>query len=150
MPILALLPFIDRNFEEKFAVLRKGPEGKGGYMTVKQALEDGAVVLRYGYVIDFYSSSALRLEGRVIKESPETICGGLHDGFGIGSFPPILTTPHHSAFINHIFTFLGIGLSLYIIANIYTWVSNDAVIKNTVKCKFCRKRISEKVCLFIM
>ena len=61
----------------------------------------------------------------------------------------LLTTPlPHSAFINHIFSFLGIGLSLYIIANIYTWVSNDAVIKNTVKCKFCRKRISEKVCLF--
>ena len=51
MPILALLPFIDRNFEEKFAVLRRGSEGKGGYMTVKQALEDGAVVLRYGYVM---------------------------------------------------------------------------------------------------
>ena len=53
MPILALLPFIDRNFEEKFAVLRGGPEGKRGYMTVKQALEDGAVVLRYGYVMPF-------------------------------------------------------------------------------------------------
>lgn len=53
MPILALLPFIDRNFEEKFAVLRRGKGGKGGYMTVKQALEDGAVVLRYGYVMLF-------------------------------------------------------------------------------------------------
>ena len=51
MPILALLPFIDRNFEEKFALLRRGPGGKGGYMTVKQALEDGAVVLKYGYVM---------------------------------------------------------------------------------------------------
>ena len=49
-------------------------------------------------------------------------------------------------FINKVFNFFGIGISLYIIANVYTWVSNDAVIKNTVKCKFCRKRISEKVC----
>ena len=48
-------------------------------------------------------------------------------------------------FINKVFNFFGIGIALYIIANIYTWVSNDAVIKNTVKCKFCRKRISEKV-----
>ena len=54
-------------------------------------------------------------------------------------------------FINKIFNFFGIGISLYIIANVYTWVSNDAVIKNTVKCKFCRKRISEKVCfVFLM
>ena len=52
MPVLALLPFIDRNFDEKFAVLRGGKAyRKGeGYMTVKRALEDGAVVLRYGYV----------------------------------------------------------------------------------------------------
>ena len=49
-------------------------------------------------------------------------------------------------FINKVFNFFGIGIALYIIANVYTWVSNDAVIKNTVKCKFCRKRISEKVC----
>ena len=53
MPVLALLPFIDRNFDEKFAVLRGGKryEEKGGYMTVKMALEDGAVVLSYGYVM---------------------------------------------------------------------------------------------------
>ena len=53
MPVLALLPFIDRNFDEKFAVLRRGEgykEGQG-YMTVKMALEDGAVVMSYGYVL---------------------------------------------------------------------------------------------------
>ena len=53
-------------------------------------------------------------------------------------------------FINKVFNFFGIGIALYIIANIYTWVSNDAVIKNTVKCKFCRKRISEKVCYVLL
>lgn len=50
MPILALLPFIDRNFDEKFAVLRRGPHYKQyhGYNTMKLALEDGAVVMSYG------------------------------------------------------------------------------------------------------
>lgn len=48
-------------------------------------------------------------------------------------------------FLNKVFNFIGIGLALYFIANVYTSVSNDAVIKNTVKCKYCRKRISEKV-----
>lgn len=52
LPVLSLLPFIERNFEEKFAVLRAGPrygEGEGrGYNTVKVALEDGAVVMTWG------------------------------------------------------------------------------------------------------
>lgn len=55
LPILSLLPFIDRNFEEKFAVLKAGPgygvgEGRG-YNTMKMALEDGAVVMSWGYVL---------------------------------------------------------------------------------------------------
>lgn len=51
LPILSLLPFIDRNFDEKFAVLKKGPrygESGQGYTTMKLALEDGAVVMAYG------------------------------------------------------------------------------------------------------
>lgn len=57
MPVLALLPFIDRNFDEKFAVLKKGKGyyKEGGYMTVKMALEDGAVVMSYGYAESFSS-----------------------------------------------------------------------------------------------
>ena len=51
-------------------------------------------------------------------------------------------------FLNKLFSFIGIGFALYIIANVYTWVSNDAIIKNTVKCKYCRKRISEKVKIY--
>ena len=51
--MLSLLPFINRDFDEKFAVLKKGPrygdDGQGqGYATVKHALEDGAVVMAYG------------------------------------------------------------------------------------------------------
>ena len=55
LPILSLLPFIDRNFDEKFAVLKAGPhygQGPGrGYNTMKLALEDGAVIMSWGYVL---------------------------------------------------------------------------------------------------
>lgn len=50
-----------------------------------------------------------------------------------------------SSFIDTVINFFGIGVALYTIAQVYTWTSNDAIIKHTVKCKFCRKRISEKV-----
>ena len=50
-----------------------------------------------------------------------------------------------SSFIDVVINFFGIGIALYTIASVYTWLSNDAIIKHTVKCKFCRKRISEKV-----
>ncbi|KAM0796803.1 ion channel [Usnea florida] len=100
LPVLSLLPFIDRNFDEKFAVLRAGPnydEGPGrGYNTIKSALDDGAVVMSWG------------------------------------------------TFINKVFNFIGIGVALYTVALVYGWASNDSVIKHTVKCKYCRKRISEK------
>ncbi|KAJ3734203.1 gated mechanosensitive channel [Lentinula guzmanii] len=53
LPPIALLPFIDRNFEEKFVVLRKGPHATPGhgYNTLEQAAADGAVVLAYGEFI---------------------------------------------------------------------------------------------------
>ena len=50
-----------------------------------------------------------------------------------------------STFINKVFNFIGIGIALYTVALVYGWASNDSVIKHTVKCKYCRKRISEKV-----
>jgi large conductance mechanosensitive channel len=50
LPPLSLLPFINRNMDEKFAVLRKGQRSVKGYEynTTQQALEDGAVVMAYG------------------------------------------------------------------------------------------------------
>lgn len=97
LPIISLIPFINKNFEEKFAVLRHGENSfKGGYNTIKQAMDDGAVVLAYG------------------------------------------------SFLDKVFNFFGIGIALYAIAQLYTWASEDPIIKHTVKCKFCRKRISEK------
>jgi len=55
LPPVALLPFINRNFEEKFVVLRSGPNPGHGYNTIDQAAADGAVVLMYG---DFISQVA--------------------------------------------------------------------------------------------
>ena len=52
-----------------------------------------------------------------------------------------------SSFLDKVFNFFGIGIALYFIAQLYTWTSKDPIIKHTVKCKFCRKRISEKVCV---
>ncbi|KAL6881321.1 gated mechanosensitive channel [Trichoderma novae-zelandiae] len=54
-PISVILP-INKNIEEKFAVLRPGPrydasEPNGGYNTLHQAQSDGAVVMAYGAFI---------------------------------------------------------------------------------------------------
>jgi large conductance mechanosensitive channel len=51
LPPISLIPFIDRNLDEKFAVLRSGAHRSGSYNTSKQALDDGAVVMAYGFVL---------------------------------------------------------------------------------------------------
>lgn len=67
-PILGLLPFINRNLDEKFAVLRRGPTychpphddyntKHCGYNTLGQARDDGAVVLAYGMLLARYASA---------------------------------------------------------------------------------------------
>jgi large conductance mechanosensitive channel len=50
LPIVSLLPFLNRNMDEKFAVLSKGPryDEEVGYNTLGQARDDGALVLAYG------------------------------------------------------------------------------------------------------
>ncbi|OQE32891.1 hypothetical protein PENFLA_c001G06789 [Penicillium flavigenum] len=50
LPIVSLLPFLNRNMDQKFAVLSKGPnfDQQNGYNTLLQAREDGALVLAYG------------------------------------------------------------------------------------------------------
>jgi hypothetical protein len=48
LPPMSLLPFINRNLEEKFVVLRKGPSYP--YNTRVQAMEDGAVIMPIGRV----------------------------------------------------------------------------------------------------
>ncbi|EJD34654.1 gated mechanosensitive channel [Auricularia subglabra TFB-10046 SS5] len=51
LPPLALLPFLNRNLESKFAVLRSGPHGPH-YNTLQQAAEDGAITLAWGLFVD--------------------------------------------------------------------------------------------------
>ncbi|OSS53807.1 hypothetical protein B5807_00746 [Epicoccum nigrum] len=100
LPLISLLPFLSRNLDEKFAILQKGPHYNGtistGYNTVKQALDDGALVLAYGNFFD-----------KVLR-------------------------------------FLLIAVSLWIIATTYSRTSGDNIVKKQVKCKYCRKYISEK------
>lgn len=110
--------------DEKFAILRRGPEYNTtdgiGYNTLQQAADDGAVVLAYGLVSPFNFSF----------------------GFVIDM---ILTLPR--TFLNKIINFLGVGFALYLIASIYDTMSSESIIKTTVKCRYCRKRISGKVLL---
>jgi large conductance mechanosensitive channel len=56
MPPIAIIFPINKNIEEKFAVLRAGPNyntssPNGGYNTLNQAQSDGAVVMAYGSFI---------------------------------------------------------------------------------------------------
>ncbi|KAK3353593.1 large-conductance mechanosensitive channel [Lasiosphaeria hispida] len=96
-PLSVLLP-LNRNLEEKFAVLQPGPNrnATAGYNTLKQAQDDGAVVMAYGY------------------------------------------------FLNRLLNFTGVGFSLYGLASLYQCFSKDPIIKHMVKCRYCRKRISDK------
>lgn len=61
-PLSVLLP-INKNLEEKFAVLRPGPNRP--YNTLQQAQDDGAVVMAYGYVfsLDYLPTSLPRYLG---------------------------------------------------------------------------------------
>ncbi|KAJ5152219.1 Large-conductance mechanosensitive channel [Penicillium capsulatum] len=52
LPVVSLLPFLNRNMDQKFAVLSKGPNYTDGYNTVKQARDDGALVLAWGLFVE--------------------------------------------------------------------------------------------------
>lgn len=61
LPVVSLLPFLNRNMDQKFAILSRGPnfvEGEG-YNTIKQARDDGALVLAWGYVTITLSKQAI-------------------------------------------------------------------------------------------
>ena len=52
LPPISLLPFINKNLDERFTVLRHGdrPARYDHYETRKQAQDDGAVIMAWGYV----------------------------------------------------------------------------------------------------
>jgi len=96
-PISVLFP-LNKNLDEKFAVLKRGRnyDAEHGYNTLQQAQDDGAVVMAYG------------------------------------------------GFLNRVVNFFCLGLSLYALAMAYQYFSHDPIIKHTVKCQYCRKRVSVK------
>ncbi|KAK3319316.1 large-conductance mechanosensitive channel [Apodospora peruviana] len=94
-PLSVLLP-LNKNLEEKFAILKTGSRQRTDYNTLKQAQEDGAVVMAYGY------------------------------------------------FLNRLINFVAVGFSLYGLASLYQCFSTDPIIKHTVKCRYCKKYISER------
>ncbi|KAF2434402.1 gated mechanosensitive channel [Tothia fuscella] len=96
LPIISLLPFIDKNLNQKFVTLRRGQTKKIPYNTIQQALDDGAIVWPYG------------------------------------------------SFLDKVLRFLLIALALFTIAKTYSWAAGDNIVKKQVKCKYCRKYISDK------
>ncbi|KAF2867464.1 putative large-conductance mechanosensitive channel [Massariosphaeria phaeospora] len=50
----------------------------------------------------------------------------------------------YGSFLDKIVRFLLIALSLWAIASVYSRASDDNIVKKQVKCKYCRKYISEK------
>ncbi|KAL3481346.1 large-conductance mechanosensitive channel [Aspergillus californicus] len=98
LPVISLLPFLNRNMSEKFAVLSPGPDyAQNAYNTLEQARDDGALVLAYGM------------------------------------------------FLEKVLNFFGLSMTLYALAQVYMCVSHDwKVVKRSVKCRYCRKWISEK------
>jgi hypothetical protein len=56
----------------------------------------------------------------------------------------LVLTEWCSFFLNRLLNFMGVGFSLYGLAAVYQYFSQDPIIKHTVKCRYCRKRINEK------
>ncbi|KZP14029.1 putative ion channel [Athelia psychrophila] len=50
----------------------------------------------------------------------------------------------YGLFIEQVVTFLGIGMTLYLLAQLYGLLSHDNIIRRTIKCRYCRKWCSEK------
>ncbi|KAJ3536635.1 hypothetical protein NMY22_g5942 [Coprinellus aureogranulatus] len=50
----------------------------------------------------------------------------------------------YGSFLDELMSFMGIGLALYLIANVYGMFSKDPIIKSVVKCPYCKKAVSAK------
>ncbi|KAG8832749.1 hypothetical protein FRC17_000759 [Serendipita sp. 399] len=53
-------------------------------------------------------------------------------------------TMAYGRFIDSIINFFAIGFVLYCLARLYGYATSDSIIKNSYKCQYCRKEISEK------
>ncbi|KAI0159667.1 large-conductance mechanosensitive channel [Xylariaceae sp. FL1272] len=64
-----------------------------------------------------------------------TVAQAHHDGAVVMAY---------GSFISTVISFLSLGIALYFLASLYQWGSKDPIIKHTVRCKYCRKYVSEK------
>ncbi|ROW05840.1 hypothetical protein VMCG_05317 [Cytospora schulzeri] len=96
-PLSVLLP-LNANLDFKFAVLQAGQNYHrwGGYNTIEQAQDDGAVVMAYG------------------------------------------------VFLNKTLNFVGLGLALYALAGLYQYLARDPIIKHSIKCRYCGRKVYEE------
>ncbi|KAF7880398.1 uncharacterized protein EAF02_007244 [Botrytis sinoallii] len=121
LPPLSLLPFLNKNLEEKFAVLRPGPHYDGmlhNHTEIGDGIGEG-------------------VEGNVTM----VVNMGMEFLYGAG----------YNTLKQAIDDGGCVGLALYGIAGLYQYFSQDnAIIKHTVRCKYCRKKIFEKAqrCVF--
>ncbi|KAI3402077.1 hypothetical protein diail_6 [Diaporthe ilicicola] len=56
----------------------------------------------------------------------------------------------YGVFLNKTLNFIGLGTALYALAGLYQYLSKDPIIKHMVKCRYCRKRVNEKVLGFFL
>ncbi|KAJ7755632.1 gated mechanosensitive channel [Mycena maculata] len=56
----------------------------------------------------------------------------------------------YGAFLDNLVTFFALGFVLYGVAQVYSTLTKESIIKHIVKCKYCRKDISQaaKRCAF--
>ncbi|KAK1235602.1 hypothetical protein PQX77_001167 [Marasmius sp. AFHP31] len=65
----------------------------------------------------------------------------LDDGAVIMAYGENVVT---SQLVDKVFNFVVIGLTLYLIATTYGYLSNDPIIRHSIYCPYCRKQISAK------
>ncbi|TGO63701.1 hypothetical protein BCON_0011g00420 [Botryotinia convoluta] len=137
LPPLSLLPFLNKNLEEKFAVLRPGPHYDGmlhNHTEIGNGIGEGVegnatMVVNMG--MEFLYGAGYNTLKQAIDDGAIVLAWG--------------------SFLNKVINFIGVGLALYGIAGLYQYFSQDnAIIKHTVRCKYCRKKIFEKAqrCVF--
>ncbi|THV46917.1 hypothetical protein BGAL_0349g00080 [Botrytis galanthina] len=137
LPPLSLLPFLNKNLEEKFAVLRPGPH-YDGMLHNHTEIGDGI-----GEGVEGNATMAVTMGMEFLYGAGyNTLKQAIDDGAIVLAW---------GSFLNKVINFIGVGLALYGIAGLYQYFSQDnAIIKHTVRCKYCRKKIFEKAqrCVF--
>ncbi|KAF7960144.1 hypothetical protein EAE96_001743 [Botrytis aclada] len=137
LPPLSLLPFLNKNLEEKFAVLRPGPH-YDGMLHNHTEIGDGI-----GEGVEGNATMAVNMGMEFLYGAGyNTLKQAIDDGAIVLAW---------GSFLNKVINFIGVGLALYGIAGLYQYFSQDnAIIKHTVRCRYCRKKIFEKAqrCVF--